>query len=99
MDLDVLAAAPARPAPASFTFAEILASPDIAARFAQVRRYFFLRESTYDMTRRCNVRCDGCYYYEGDKQNARDNVDPEAWRKLLAEIGRASCRERVSNEV
>jgi hypothetical protein len=29
------------------------------------------------------VRCDGCYYYEGDKQNAQDNVDPEAWRKLF----------------
>ncbi|HEX7499607.1 MAG TPA: radical SAM protein, partial [Polyangia bacterium] len=85
MDLDVLAAAPAKPAPASCTFADIVKLPDIAARFAQVRRYFFLRESTYDMTRRCNVRCDGCYYYyyEGDKQNAQDNVDPEAWRKLL----------------
>jgi sarcosine oxidase delta subunit len=85
MDLDVLAAAPAKPAPAptSGCFADIVKLPDIAARFAQVRRYFFLRESTYDMTRRCNVRCDGCYYYEGDKQNAQDNVDPEAWRKLL----------------
>src|SRR5512137_33378 len=64
-------------------FTEILRHPDIAERFAQVRRYFFLRESTYDMTRRCNVRCDGCYYYEGDKQNTQDNVDPEAWRHLF----------------
>jgi organic radical activating enzyme len=85
MDLDLRAAAPARLAsePASWTFAEILKNPDIAARFALVRRYFFLRESTYDMTHRCNVRCDGCYYYEGDKQNTKDNVDPEAWRNLL----------------
>jgi hypothetical protein len=85
MDLDVLAAAPAKPAPApvACTFADIVKLPDIAARFAKVRRYFFLRESTYDMTRRCNVRCDGCYYYEGDKQNAQDIVDPEAWRRLF----------------
>ena len=86
MDLDVPAAAPtkAAPSPAPSSFADIVKLPDIAARFALVRKYFYLRESTYDMTRRCNVRCDGCYYYEGDKQNTEDNVDPEAWRKLLA---------------
>jgi hypothetical protein len=71
------------PAAMPVTFAEILALPDIAERFQRVRGYFFLRESTYDMTSRCNVRCDGCYYYEGDKQHAQDNVDVEAWRSLF----------------
>ena len=90
MDLEVRAAAPAIPEPAmaarpSPSFADILKYPDIAERFRQVRRYFFLRESTYDMTSRCNVRCDGCYYYEGDKQNAQDNVDVEAWQVLFRE--------------
>jgi MoaA/NifB/PqqE/SkfB family radical SAM enzyme len=85
MDLDVPAAAPTKPTPSAAlpTFAELLQHPDIAERFARVRKYFYLRESTYDMTRRCNVRCDGCYYYEGDKQKAVDNVDPEAWRELF----------------
>ncbi len=87
MDLDVEAPThakpPAAPVPTPSSFAEIVKLPDIAARFARIRRYFFLRESTYDMTSRCNVRCDGCYYYEGDKQNARDVVDPEAWRALF----------------
>jgi len=86
MDLDVKAApqeqATVEPSPT--TLVEILKRPDIAERFAMVRRYFCLRESTYDMTRRCGIRCDGCYYYEGDKQNSQDNVDPEAWRRLLA---------------
>ena len=89
MDLEVRAAAPAIPArttaAASQSFADILRYPDIAERFRQVRSYFFLRESTYDMTSRCNVRCDGCYYYEGDKQNTQDNVDVEAWRNLFRE--------------
>jgi hypothetical protein len=67
----------------TWTFAEILKQPDIAVRFKRVREYFFLRESTYDMTSRCNVRCDGCYYYEGDKQHAQDNIDPAAWRSLF----------------
>ena len=69
--------------PSTWSFSDILKCPDIAARFAKVRGYFFLRESTYDMTRQCNIRCHGCYYYEGDKQNARDVVDPEAWRALM----------------
>ena len=49
----------------------------------KVRRYFFLRESTYDMTNRCNIRCDGCYYYEGDKPFAAENLSPEDWRSLM----------------
>jgi organic radical activating enzyme len=89
MDMDLVVHAPvsaksstASP-PSAWSFSDILKCPDIAARFAKVRGYFFLRESTYDMTRRCNIRCHGCYYYEGDKQNARDVVDPEAWRALM----------------
>jgi MoaA/NifB/PqqE/SkfB family radical SAM enzyme len=66
-------------------FSELLADPLTRERFQKVRRYFFLRESTYDMTNRCNIRCDGCYYYQGDKQFARENQDPEAWRALMTE--------------
>ena len=64
-------------------FADILADPLIHARFEKVRRYFFLRESTYDMSRRCNIRCEGCYYFEGPKQYTKENRDPEAWRRLM----------------
>ena len=54
-------------------FSEIIADPVIRERWEKVRKYFFLRESTYDMTNRCNIRCDGCYYYEGEKQFAQEN--------------------------
>ena len=64
-------------------FSEILADQKIRDRWEKVRRYFFLRESTYDMANRCNIRCEGCYYYEGDKQFARENRDPQAWRDLM----------------
>jgi MoaA/NifB/PqqE/SkfB family radical SAM enzyme len=64
-------------------FSEILENPHVKARWEKVRKYFFLRESTYDMTTRCNIRCEGCYYYEGEKQYSIDNRNPEAWRKLL----------------
>ncbi len=72
-----------RPAPRRWKFAELLAEPAVKERWEKVRQYFFLRESTYDMTNRCNIRCDGCYYYEGAKQFACENGDPAAWRELM----------------
>jgi MoaA/NifB/PqqE/SkfB family radical SAM enzyme len=70
-------------AAAEWKFSDILTDPLIRERWQKVRKWFFLRESTYDMTNRCNVRCDGCYYYEGDKQFAPENSDPRAWRRLM----------------
>ena len=64
-------------------FSDLLASPDVRARWEKVRKYFFLRESTYDMSNRCNIRCDGCYYFEGEKQFAVENLSPEDWRALM----------------
>jgi MoaA/NifB/PqqE/SkfB family radical SAM enzyme len=64
-------------------FSELLAHPEVRERWEKVRKYFFLRESTYDMTNRCNIRCDGCYYYEGEKQFAREIRDADAWRHLM----------------
>ncbi len=64
-------------------FSDLLADSNIKQRWEKVRKYFFLRESTYDMTNRCNIRCDGCYYYEGDKQFAVENLNPEDWRQLM----------------
>jgi hypothetical protein len=69
----------------TWKFSELLAAPEVLARWGKVRKYFFLRESTYDMTTRCNIRCDGCYYYEGDKQFAVPNNDPEAWQALMVD--------------
>jgi uncharacterized Fe-S cluster-containing radical SAM superfamily protein len=64
-------------------FSDLVADPQIGDRWEKVRKYFFLRESTYDMTNRCNIRCEGCYYYVGEKQFAGENRDPEAWRRLM----------------
>jgi MoaA/NifB/PqqE/SkfB family radical SAM enzyme len=64
-------------------FSDIIADTAVRERWEKVRRYFFLRESTYDMTNRCNIRCDGCYYYEGEKQFAKENAAPDDWRALM----------------
>ncbi len=64
-------------------FSDIISDPEIRERWEKVRKFFFLRESTYDMANRCNLKCEGCYYYEGEKQFAMENRDTEAWRKLM----------------
>ncbi len=64
-------------------FSDLIADPIVRERWDRVRRYFFLRESTYDMTCRCNIRCEGCYYFEGEKQHACEIGDPDAWRALM----------------
>ncbi len=64
-------------------FSELIADPVVKDRWERVRSYFFLRESTYDMTRRCNIRCEGCYYFEGEKQHAEEIRELEAWRALM----------------
>ncbi|MFN2355623.1 MAG: radical SAM protein [Desulfopila sp.] len=66
-----------------YKFSDIIADPIIKERWEKVRRYFFLRESTYDMSNRCNIRCEGCYYFVGEKQFADENNNEADWRKLL----------------
>lgn len=66
-----------------YKFSDILADSTIRERWEKVRRYFFLRESTYDMSNRCNIRCEGCYYFTGEKQFAEENRNPDAWQQLL----------------
>ncbi len=67
----------------TWKFSDILSFPEVREKWEKVRKYFFLRESTYDMTRRCNIRCEGCYYYEGDKAATTDNRDPDHWHRLM----------------
>lgn len=66
-----------------YKFSDILAYPEIRERWEKVRKFFFLRESTYDMSNRCNIRCEGCYYYAGEKQFAEENNNEDSWRQLL----------------
>ena len=64
-------------------FTEYLQIPELAERYQKVKRYFFIRESAYDVTSACQLRCDGCYYFQGDKYQTRDARSPEVWRQFL----------------
>ena len=73
---------------------ELLRVPELGERYRKLKRYFHLRESAYDVTSSCQLRCDGCYYFEGEKYKVQDNRDPEAWRAFFR-----SERERGINYV
>jgi hypothetical protein len=64
-------------------FSEIIADPLVHERWEKVRKFFFLRESTYDMSNHCNIQCEGCYYFKGDKQFAEEIQDPLLWQELM----------------
>lgn len=65
------------------SLAALLELPELKERYYKVKSFFFLRESAYDVTSVCQLRCEGCYYFEGDKYKVTDNRDPAAWRALL----------------
>lgn len=45
-------------------FTTYLKSPEIESRYRKIKKYFFLRESAYDVTSACQLRCEGCYYFK-----------------------------------
>ncbi len=64
-------------------FTDYLRIPELAERYRKLKRYFKLKESAYDVTSICQLRCDGCFYFEGDKHLVEDNRSAEAWRALM----------------
>jgi uncharacterized Fe-S cluster-containing radical SAM superfamily protein len=66
-------------------FVEFLQKPELAERYQKIRRHFYLRESAYDVTSACQLRCEGCYYFQGDKYTMTDQRDPEEWRRFFSD--------------
>lgn len=65
------------------SFTEYLRVPELAARYKKVKKYFYLKESAYDVTSVCQLRCDGCFYFQGDKYKVVDNTSPDTWRQFF----------------
>lgn len=61
----------------------LLENPELKRRYAKVKRYFHLRESAYDVTSACQLRCQGCYYFSGAKYTVRDDRDVSHWKRHL----------------
>ncbi len=66
-----------------------LSDPCLRERYEKVRRFFYLKESAYDISSMCQLRCNGCYYFQGDKYMAKPTRAIETWRSFfLAEKDR-----------
>src|SRR6476619_7278819 len=64
-------------------FTSFLRNRELNERYQKVRRFFHLRESAYDISSICQLRCDGCYYFQGDKYSAKPVRDVDVWRRFF----------------
>lgn len=76
-------------APASVrdTVRFLASNRDLAERFEGVRKHIRImaRASYFEITSRCNLRCEGCFYFDGGYHLNREEDDIEKWRARFAD--------------
>jgi hypothetical protein len=66
-------------------------APQLRARYARAReiRRIARFSNNYDLTSRCNLRCEGCFYFEGDDyKRAEEEMDLAKWRTFFTDQAR-----------
>jgi len=66
----------------------IAQAPELGPRYALAKEFRrILRQvSNVDVTSRCNLRCEGCFYFEGDDyKQATEEEELVAWRAFFAD--------------
>jgi MoaA/NifB/PqqE/SkfB family radical SAM enzyme len=66
-------------------------APQLRTRFSRAREFrrILRRVSNFDLTSRCNLRCEGCFYFEGDDyKQATEQVDLATWRSFFQDQAR-----------
>lgn len=69
----------------------IAQAPELGPRYARAKEFRrILRQvSNFDLTSRCNLRCEGCFYFEGDDyKQAIEQEDLARWRAFFKEQAR-----------
>jgi MoaA/NifB/PqqE/SkfB family radical SAM enzyme len=69
----------------------LTAAPQLRPRFARAKEFRrILRQvSNFDLTSRCNLRCEGCFYFEGDDyKQATEQADLATWRTFFQDQAR-----------
>lgn len=60
---------------------------DLEQRYLRVRKFRDITRHAcnYDIASRCNLRCEGCFYFEGDAQkDLTEQTDLAAWERFFA---------------
>ncbi|TGY88991.1 radical SAM protein [Marinicauda algicola] len=63
-------------------------SADLSARYKAAKQIIraFRKPAFYEVTQRCNLFCEGCYYFEGGLgEVVRETADTTAWKRFYAE--------------
>src|SRR5437016_3859011 len=71
--------------------AYIAQKPFLRARYVRAKEFRrILRQvSNFDLTSRCNLFCEGCFYFEGeDYKRAKEQNDLDQWREFFREQAR-----------
>lgn len=61
-------------------------NPSLRKRYLQAKQVIraFRRPSFYEITTRCNLKCEGCYYFEGGTTaNIPENQSVTAWERFF----------------
>ena len=61
--------------------------PDLRERYETAKQIvrIFRKPAFYEVTQRCNLKCEGCYYFEGSLGDlVREEDSPEAWDEFFA---------------
>lgn len=61
--------------------------PDLHSRYRGAKEviHAFRRPAFYEITQRCNLWCEGCYYFEvGERHRVHEESSTEAWEEFFA---------------
>jgi hypothetical protein len=61
-------------------------NPDLQPRYEAAKRIvrIFRKPAFYEITQRCNLKCEGCYYFEGNFQPTTEQGSQQAWEEFFA---------------
>lgn len=61
-------------------------SPELARRYEEAKKIIriFRKPAFYEITQRCNLKCEGCYYFEGSFHPVTEQSSLGAWEEFFA---------------
>ncbi len=61
-------------------------APHLAPRYEAAKKVIriFRKPAFYEVTQRCNLKCEGCYYFEGNFQPVTEQSSIAAWEAFFA---------------
>lgn len=77
----------------------LIESPELAARYDRAKGVVraFRRPAFYEVSTRCNLKCEGCYYFSDDQRAVEEELIPPSGRNSSAPKASAGSRWPISS--